>query len=301
MTFPIGSQKMRYGVGSEKGIYRQHNEDIALIVTDFIRDYPQVCVENGITKNPFVLFAIFDGHGGARAARFAGQHLPSFLLSRWRHEKNLAVCLRLALIDVETNFLHQGQDDGTTALVLLITPEGKCYIANIGDCEGMIIYQPLKISDRHLRPLIRKEPLYPTNPHNLSKSPEEICRITADGGEIIDNRLCLRFPNGDIYNLLAVSRAIGDRLFKKRTPLIVFPDICERRFTGYEEIILLACDGLWDALNIDDVFQILTVCKEKKLSLSEMVQVLTNIAYQRGSQDNITIIIISPISTENGS
>lgn len=293
MTFYIGDQKFRYGVNSEKGLFRAANEDMALIVTDFVRDYPQACIENGIQKSPFVLFAIFDGHDGVRAARYAAQYLPVALMSRWRTEKNISLCVQSAIADIEHQILQKGFDDGTTALILIIFPDGKYYIANIGDCEGIIVYQPVRLSERHRRPLIRKEPLYSGEPHNLARNPEEICRISMEGGEIIDHRLCLRFPNGEIFKLLALSRALGDRLFKSSTPLSCTPEITERRLTGYEDMIIMACDGLWDVFSIDDVFDVVRVCQDKKLSIKEIIQVLTTLAYQRGSTDNITIIILS--------
>jgi protein phosphatase 2C family protein 2/3 len=303
------------GYVSEKGDHRKQNEDVILIVTDFLSQYPKECRELGIKHNPFATFAIFDGHGGPRAAMFAQQHLPRILLTRFRETMkcsdlglgsagsssnlssiglgvDLNKILYQSILDIERLFLRTGWEDGTTALVALISNDGRFVVANVGDCEGLLIYQPLRLADRYFRPLVRKEPLYPFAPHNLNRNPSEICRITENKGEIIDHRLCLRTPDGQIQGLLAVSRAIGDRAFKGKTPISAFPDLQERKLTGYEESIIMACDGLWDVLTAEDVFIAVEKCKERGCSPVETAQLLVNLAYQNGSTDNVTVIVI---------
>ena len=287
-----GRLGIRSGYVSEKGNHRKQNEDVAVIITNFLSQYPHECRSEGIVENPFSVYAVFDGHGGQRASLFASRNLPKVLLRRCRQERELSLILRYSILDLERMFLQTGYEDGTTALIVLITPDGRCAVANLGDCEGLLIYQPLRLADRHLRPLFRKESLYPFDPHNLNRSPIEICRVTAERGEIVDRRLCLRNENGEIVSLLAISRAIGDRDFKGKTPLSANPDIIERKLTGFEESMIIACDGLWDALNKDDVFSIVEKARDMNLDPVEIAQLLITMGYQHGSTDNITVIVI---------
>lgn len=287
-----GLLNLSSGYVSEKGHYRKQNEDVVLIITDFLTQYPKECHEFSIKENPFALFAVFDGHGGAKAALFTQEHLPRRILLRSRETTDHSQLLRQSIIDIERLFLQTGFEDGTTALITIIAQDGRFTVANLGDCEGLLVYQPLHLADRHHRPLIRKEPLYSFAPHNLNRSPSEICRVTEAKGEIIDHRLCLRNSEGKVLSLLAVSRAIGDRVFKRKTPISSFPDIQERKLTGFEDSIVMACDGLWDVLSHEDIFLAVEKCRERDLNPVDTAQLLITLAYQSGSTDNVTAIVI---------
>lgn len=63
----------------------------------------------------------------------------------------------------------------------------------------------------------------------------------------------LEFPAGcfRVNGRLAVSRAIGD--YGLEDVVIGDPDIICLQLTGNEDFLLMACDGLWDYVEEDDV------------------------------------------------
>lgn len=72
-------------------------------------------------------------------------------------------------------------------------------------------------------------------------------RIEENGGCVLE------FPSGffRVNGRLAVSRAIGDHGFKD--VVISDPDIVCLPLNGNEDFLLMACDGLWDFVEEDEV------------------------------------------------
>jgi serine/threonine protein phosphatase PrpC len=149
------------GAVSECGI-RDSNEDAFLIANDILHAFHSgsygAVPDNSWTKehathNPG-LFAIFDGHCGNQAARFAVETLGRFI-----HEELLATdtdsadipfspasiesILRDAMIKLDDDFCNLCQEDGrqwesgATALVAMIANEN-LVVANLGDCRGVL-------------------------------------------------------------------------------------------------------------------------------------------------------------------
>merc|ERR1712060_242233 len=86
-------------------------------------------------------FAVFDGHGGARAAEFSGEYLCHSLakdLSALRSDPVAALRAAFANTEAEWNKIAQEQElmDGTTAAVALVDrSRGRCIVGNVGDSE----------------------------------------------------------------------------------------------------------------------------------------------------------------------
>jgi len=119
---------------------------------------------------------------------------------------------------------------------------------------------------------------------------------------------------------LAVSRAIGDREYKaafgqgsydswtSTAPfpypsnhsglfngdlIISTPDIKCFEVFGDENVLLLACDGLWDVLDADEAVRLTRkLIFERGLTARESAQRLAELAGHLGSSDNITVIIV---------
>lgn len=78
-------------------------------------------------------------------------------------------------------------------------------------------------------------------------------RIVAAGGWVEFNRV-----NGN----LALSRALGDFVFKKNEKkraeeqiVTAYPDVEVCEITDDHEFIVIACDGIWDVMNNDEVLE----------------------------------------------
>lgn len=75
----------------------------------------------------------------------------------------------------------------------------------------------------------------------------ERSRIEESGGCVLE------FPSGcfRVNGRLAVSRAIGD--YGLKDVVISEPDIVCLKLNGNEDFLLMACDGLWDFVDEDEV------------------------------------------------
>jgi len=137
--------------------------------------------------------------------------------------------------------VYANDTSGCTAVAALIVPqEGatgrKIYVANAGDSRSV-----LGLSGE------AKAMSYDHKPGN----PEEHSRILNAGGFVEFDRV-----NGN----LALSRAIGDFEFKQNGALpaekqivTADPQVISHDWTGEEEFLVLACDGIWDCLSNQQV------------------------------------------------
>ncbi|WFD43199.1 protein-serine/threonine phosphatase [Malassezia psittaci] len=150
-------------------------------------------------------FAVYDGHGGANVARYAGRTLHGRLaeLSEFQ-QRDWEAALRRAFLKTDED-LRVGLSGGA---------------------------KPLS---------------YDHKPSN----PDEHSRILNAGGFVEFDRV-----NGN----LALSRALGDFEFKQNSSLpaeeqivTADPQVISHDFTGEEEFLILACDGIWDCLSNQQV------------------------------------------------
>uniref|UniRef100_A0A0D9XB61 protein-serine/threonine phosphatase n=1 Tax=Leersia perrieri TaxID=77586 RepID=A0A0D9XB61_9ORYZ len=89
-----------------------------------------------------------------------------------------------------------------------------------------------------------------------------------------------------VGGVLAMSHAFGNRLLK---PFVVAePEIQEEHVNGDLECLVLASDGLWDVVENEEA---VSLAKTEDLPESA-ARKLTEIAYSRGSADNITCIVV---------
>jgi len=132
------------------------------------------------------------------------------------------------LSDVESdNVLYMG---GCTSVVVFIKNDN-IYCANAGDSRCV---------------LSRNNIAYPLSSDHKPDHDNERERIYNGGGTVEDGRV-----NGN----LNLSRSIGDVEYKlnKNLPaekqiITAFPDIVEETLTD-KDIIILACDGIWDCMS----------------------------------------------------
>ena len=152
------------GAVSECGI-RDSNEDAYLMSSDLIeafRTLPQwknssnsSAWNKAAVSHNLGLFAIFDGHCGNEAARFAAENLPLYIFEETKKEEASGATLsplgpeyvenvlRNAMLKLDDEFCRVCQEEGrewesgATALVALLINE-HFVIANLGDCRGVL-------------------------------------------------------------------------------------------------------------------------------------------------------------------
>lgn len=121
----------------------------------------------------------------------------------------------------------------------------------------------------------------------------EFNRIKKAGGEVIMKRV-----DGN----LAVSRALGDFMFKKRQDLPLesqkvscIPDITVYpRHSKEDEFIVLACDGIFDVMtNETCVKKIQKIMNSGETRLGKVCEKVLDACLKRQSRDNMSIIIVA--------
>ncbi len=243
-------------------------------------------------------FAVFDGHGGDVSAEYCRQHVHVNFLAEKSFLTNPSLALRSALLRTDAEFcgacrrINLLTSSGTTALAVYI--QGSQLIcANIGDSRGVLCRSGRAIPVSHDHKPGRKE---------------ERERIESLGGRVgitedeafntkPKSCVCLKeyfapkrplrvFPGG-----LSVSRTIGDISMKSTALIIADPEMFTIMLTPLDSFLVLACDGVWDVMNNQQVVD----CVRKFLHLNdaeEAARQLAKEAYRRGSTDNISTIVV---------
>jgi len=159
-------------------------------------------------------------------------------------------------------------EDGSTALCLVLDgPE--LIVANCGDSRALL-YQA-------------GEAMVLTRDH-VPENHEEKQRILKLGGTVIGGRL---------QGKLGVSRAFGNMEFKESNLLISEPEINEVNVQNNAEFLVLGCDGLFEQFSNEEIVGFIKSKLEKNsLSLEQIVQELVEEALDRGTDDNISVIVV---------
>jgi len=127
----------------------------------------------------------------------------------------------------------------------------------------------------------------------FSNQADERARIEAAGGTVV------RFGVWRVSGILAMSRALGDYTLKHSKYVIADPDIRTFELDGdIPEFIVLATDGLWDTFANDDVGKFI---KENLLEPDFGAKRIVVESFNRGSMDNISVMIIKLTSAINES
>jgi len=198
------------------------------------------------------LFAVFDGHGGKHIADFCAESLPRALAESGTAEP--AHALHSAFLRMDEVLIEAaarmplgsiGHPDrvGCTAVACLVEEKRIC-VANAGDSRAVLCRngKAVECSQDH-KPSLQSE----------------AARIQRAGG-FITEQSCAANTVHRINGDLSLSRAIGDLRFKKNASLAAeeqmvscVPEV--RTFSRHpdDEFMVLACDGIWDVLDSQEV------------------------------------------------
>lgn len=165
---------------------------------------------------------------------------------------------------------------GTTAVVALVGRR-MIYVANCGDSRAVLSRdgQAVALTDDH-----------------KAAREDETARVEAAGGQIL-------FWNGvRVMGLLAVSRAIGDHSL--RPYVIAEPEVTIVNRHHADEILIMASDGLWDVMSNQEACNLAKKCllraqqrgSSRQSAARVAATVLTRAAVDRGSRDNVTVVIV---------
>ena len=220
-------------------------------------------------------YAVYDGHGGDRAATYATESMHKhFVKSSGYKANDIVRALQEAFHATELEFLNiawrEGLRDGTTAVCAVLHPgegsETTLTVAHVGDSRGVLCRggYAVAVTEDHKPDL-----------------PAEKARIEALGG-FVSFIGCWR-----AMGILAMSRAIGDLFLKPYVS--AEPEIKSMPMSKEDEFLVIASDGVFDVFDNDQVVQIVRSAP----SPEQGAHLLTSSAFAAGSLDNITAVVVA--------
>jgi len=235
--------------------FREYMEDKAKSIDGFNND------------NNIGVFCIFDGHGGREVSTYLQKNIVNYLRDFCSDNDNMEKNLINLFEIIDQNFCTDYYSHiGSTACIVYITKENgqKCfYCANIGDTRCILIH---------------KDGVKRISYDDRATDKNEINRVKNAGGIIFGGR---------VYGQLMLTRAFGDNELKKYG-VICKPHIVRTELNMGDKYIILASDGVWDALDDNEVYSLSLIVKNSK----ELCDIIVKNAIDKGSMDNISCFVI---------
>ncbi|PON84453.1 Protein phosphatase 2C [Trema orientale] len=261
-------------------------------------------------------FGVYDGHGGSQVANYCRERFHSALVEEietaqaglhngstgesWQEMWKKAFSNCFAKVDAEVGGAPNGTDGsnsdgklqpvapetvGSTAVAAIICPT-YIIVANCGDSRAVLCRG--------------KAPVVLSVDHKPDRE-DEYERIEAAGGKII------QWNGSRVFGVLAMSRSIGDSYLKPW--IIPDPEVMFVSRAKEDECLILASDGLWDVMTNEEVCDIArrrillwhkkhgdTLPAERgegvDLAAQAAAEYLSKLALQKGSKDNISVIVV---------
>ncbi|KAH6773398.1 HYPERSENSITIVE TO ABA1 [Perilla frutescens var. hirtella] len=307
--------------------HRPEMEDAAIAVPHFMKIPIKMFIDNGIDEISQTLthltshfFGVYDGHGGSQVAKYCRERVHVALTDELINVKH-------ALVNGSTKDTRQVQwekvfndcfvkvDDEISGKVSRVIPVEDANVSNciselvapetVGStavvavvCSSHIIVA--NCGDSRAVLYRGKEAIALSVDHKPNRE-DEYARIEASGGKVI------QWNGHRVFGVLAMSRSIGDRYLKPW--IIPEPEVMFVPRAREDECLVLASDGLWDVMSNEEVCELARkriLVWHKKNGTNPIVgrgqgvdpaaqaaaEFLSNVALQRGSKDNISIIVV---------
>lgn len=250
-------------------------------------------------------FGIFDGHGvvdskgrnhGEKAADFAAGKLDQYFLMNLQ-EDNVDEALTAAFRATDAAIEGDWKYGGAVAITAFF--EGNnLWVAGVGDARAVIMRQDSverlshdhKADDVAERARIEKaggrvsrDQFYVlegktrrVDEHDEAKK----MMIRASGGKLLEEYDVFRI------NQYAASRSLGDAREKLVIP---DPEIRKIEIRPGDKKLVLACDGIWDVITDEMAAELI----RDEPDPQKAAEILKEAARDRGSRDNISVIVIN--------
>ena len=222
------------------------------------------------------IYGVFDGHGGSITSGVTADNISKRIFealsestSNFDDIESMKKLFEDVILTFDQYLFQQGFRDGST-LTMVVDLEKILYCINLGDSRTIMVKNG-KI-------------LFGSTDH---KPDDERDRIYSAKGYVMMGRV-----NG----ALAVSRALGDFTYKmtnavyqgRNAIVSPVPDvtaiILPKEEKNAEIQIILASDGLWDVFSNEEIAE--------EIQNERTCQEIVEEAFNRGSEDNITLMII---------
>ncbi|XP_026450370.1 protein phosphatase 2C 77-like [Papaver somniferum] len=260
-------------------------------------------------------FGVYDGHGGPQVADYCRDRFHLALVEEletvkqefcngveiktdWqmKWEKAITNCFRK--VDAEigaTPSSGEGSSEpiapdtvGSTAVVAMVF-SSHLIVSNCGDSRAVLCRG--------------KEAMALSDDHKPNRE-DEYARIEAAGGKVIN------WNGSRVFGVLAMSRSIGDKYLKPS--VIPDPEVMFVPRKKEDGCLILASDGLWDVMTNEEACEAArkrifawhkkngttdSPCEERgdggiDLAAQAAAEYLSKLAIQKGSKDNITVVVV---------
>ena len=223
-------------------------------------------------KNNNIFFsAVFDGHSGEYVSKYLYDNMYEYFSDNViERKKNILKIFSNINKDIKKNIGIRAKYCGSTCVCLLINLKtNTLIISNLGDSRAIIINNKKKV-------------VFKTSDHKPNSSKEKN-RIKKLGGRVYFDGHVWRIGN------LSLSRAFGD--LDSHPYISDIPDISIIKCNKNYKYIVLASDGFWDVVS-NEKCALLIGDYIKKISIENIPSALVDYAIDKGSKDNISIILI---------
>lgn len=254
----------------------------------------------------FVVFGVFDGHGGKEVAQFVAKHFNEELASTRlfingsyeqamkqtffrmdemiRSPESIKEVLRMSR-DLPEDHPVSGDLSsilaGCTAVIVLLA-KNVLYIANAGDAKCIIS---------------RNSIAYELSTDHKPTLPKEQDRIYKAGGQIINNR---------VMGKLNFTRSIGDFEYKNNNSILpgeqiisANPSVKVEPLLGNEDFLILASDGVFDLISCQECVNFIQTHLSEGESGEVVIEKLLNhclaeeiTSHEGLGCDNMSIILV---------
>lgn len=256
-------------------------------------------------------FGVFDGHGGVEAATHCADRLHRNVQDAWWKKIDGAAAASTSCCTCETGSdawsNYSGRSSATSEDVKGVFVDAFCKtdeeFNNASDVSALVgstavialvgsrYYLVANCGDSRAV-LCRGGTAHPLTVDHKPEREDEMARVEEAGGQVW-------FWNGArVMGVLAMSRAIGDRSL--RPYVIPDPEVTIVPRTGEDSLLIMATDGLWDVVNDDEACTLAMKCLERARQKGATeadatrltATVLIRAAMDRGSRDNITVVVV---------
>eukprot|EP01094_Clydonella_sp_ATCC50884_P011902 TRINITY_DN2174_c0_g1_i1.p2 TRINITY_DN2174_c0_g1~~TRINITY_DN2174_c0_g1_i1.p2 ORF type:complete len:357 (-),score=149.19 TRINITY_DN2174_c0_g1_i1:386-1456(-) len=219
-------------------------------------------------------FGIYDGHNGQHAATVSRQLLHHHVVRQERFPEDLDSAIFDGFVHTDrvvNEFQSRRQfSNGTTAISVFVFDRSELVVGNTGDSRGVLARAG------------GAEAVELAVPHGPDREDEKE-RLKEAGAAVV------WFGTWRVNGVLAVSRSIGD--CELRSAVVADPDVTRFTLKPDDRFMILATDGLWDVMGLDESVKFVMSLEADK-GRPAVAHELCEEALRRGSKDNVSVIVV---------
>jgi protein phosphatase 1L len=245
-----------------------------------IEDFHQIMISEACGQ-PIGLFGVFDGHNGSDAAKYVQRHLFHNLLMNLDSD-NIHIAITRAYQQTDRNLrrlqVNNFWSSGSTACTAVLLRE-RLIIANVGDSRAVICKggNAVALSTDHK----------PNRADERQRIEEAGGVLMCDHTWIVGDLVTLPKTNIWVTCAAQLSRAFGDSKFKPHK-VIADTEIEEDTIEEGVDFRVLATAGPWNVVSNQEAVSMVQSIPDAK----EAARFLIEEAFGRGSNDNITCVVV---------